>query len=132
MCPPQPLAAADAMLWFGPPAMCCTPPRHRLREKTFLADAGLPVTPFRRVDSLEDLAAAALQLGLCPPILKTAGFGYDGKGQVRIANAAKLADAWQAIGEREAVLESFVDFERGALSRRGARRRWRLRPLRSD
>ena len=85
--------------------------QHRLREKTFLSQAGLPLTPFRRVGSLEDLTAAARELGL-PAILKTADFGYDGKGQFRITNESELAQAWRGVGERESVLEAFVDFER--------------------
>jgi 5-(carboxyamino)imidazole ribonucleotide synthase len=95
--------------------------QHRLREKTFLSRAGLPVTPFRRVTSVEDLAAAARELGL-PAILKTADFGYDGKGQFRIADASELARGWQGVGERESVLEAFVDFEReiSVVAARGA------------
>lgn len=85
--------------------------QHRLREKTFLANAGLPVTNFRRVTSMEDLRRAVSELGL-PAILKTAGFGYDGKGQARILNEADLPAAWSAVGESEAVLEAFVDFDR--------------------
>ena len=84
--------------------------QHRLREKTFLSRASLPLTPFRRITSLQDLTAAARELGL-PAILKTADFGYDGKGQVRITDAAELAQAWQSVGERESVLEAFVDFD---------------------
>jgi len=84
--------------------------QHRLREKTFLSKAGLPLTPFRRVASLADLHKAAAELGL-PAILKTADFGYDGKGQFRILHAGQLAEAWRAVGEQEAVLEAFVDFE---------------------
>jgi 5-(carboxyamino)imidazole ribonucleotide synthase len=82
-----------------------------LREKTFLLNAGLPLTPFRRVASLPDLEKAAGELGL-PAILKTADFGYDGKGQFRILKADQLQAAWQAVGQQEAVLEAFVDFER--------------------
>jgi 5-(carboxyamino)imidazole ribonucleotide synthase len=85
--------------------------QHRLREKTFLSQAGLPVAPFRRVSSMEELGAAAAELGL-PAILKSAGFGYDGKGQYRIKSADDFTAAWRAVGEREAVLEAFVDFER--------------------
>ena len=70
--------------------------QHRLREKTFLSRAGLPLTPFRRVASLEDLAAAARELGL-PAILKTADFGYDGKGQFRITSALELAQHGEAL-----------------------------------
>jgi 5-(carboxyamino)imidazole ribonucleotide synthase len=84
--------------------------QHRLREKTFLSEAGLPVTPFRRVRSMEELQQAARDLGL-PAVLKTAGFGYDGKGQYRIKTAQDFAAAWEAVGEQEAVLEAFIDFQ---------------------
>ena len=85
--------------------------QHRLREKTFLAQSGLPLTGFRRVTSLDELRSAVGELGL-PAILKTAGFGYDGKGQFRIHGPAQIEAAWEALGEQEAVLEAFVDFER--------------------
>src|SRR3954451_23444063 len=85
--------------------------QHRLREKTFLSEAGLPLTPFRRVNSVHELTAASRELGL-PAILKTADFGYDGKGQFRIADASEFAQAWRGVGEHESVLEAFVDFER--------------------
>jgi 5-(carboxyamino)imidazole ribonucleotide synthase len=85
--------------------------QHRLREKTFLANAGLPLTPFRHVVCRQDLPEAAREIGL-PAILKSAGFGYDGKGQFRIFSAEDFDSAWRAVGEREAVLEAFVDFER--------------------
>ena len=84
--------------------------QHRLREKTFLSRAGLPVTPFRRVTSLAELQTAAADLRL-PAILKTADFGYDGKGQFRVSTESDLAAAWKAVGGREAVLEAFIPFE---------------------
>ena len=85
--------------------------QHRLREKSFLARSGLPHSPFRRVGRLEELAQAAEEIGL-PAILKTADFGYDGKGQYRIHSSDDFPAAWRAVGEREAVLEAFVDFAR--------------------
>lgn len=85
--------------------------QHRLREKMFLAKSGLPLTPFERIQSREELKNAVEKLGV-PTILKTADFGYDGKGQYRIRSAADFEAAWQAVGEREAVLEAWVDFER--------------------
>ena len=39
--------------------------QHRLREKTFLEAAGLPVTPFRRVASLADLRSPSMNFR-CP------------------------------------------------------------------
>ena len=104
-------AAAERNAPVRPAGQVLHTTQHRLREKTFLSRAGLPLTPFRRVASLEDLTSAARELGL-PAILKTADFGYDGKGQFRIADVSELAQAWRAVGERESVLEAFVDFER--------------------
>jgi 5-(carboxyamino)imidazole ribonucleotide synthase len=85
--------------------------QHRLREKTFLARGGFPVTPFRPVSSLADLQAGVHDLGL-PAVLKTAGFGYDGKGQSKISSLREAEAALQALEGQEAILEAFVDFER--------------------
>ena len=85
--------------------------QNRLREKDALAAAGLPVTPYRPVRSSADLERGVTELGL-PCILKTAESGYDGKGQVRLDSAENLSVAWHAMQGREAILESFVPFER--------------------
>jgi 5-(carboxyamino)imidazole ribonucleotide synthase len=85
--------------------------QQRIREKTFLKSAGLPMTPYCEVRTLEDLEHAVAELGL-PAVLKTAAFGYDGKGQFLIRSRDQLAAAWNAIGRQEAVLEAFIDFER--------------------
>jgi 5-(carboxyamino)imidazole ribonucleotide synthase len=85
--------------------------QQRIREKAFLKNAGLPMTPYREVRSPEDLEQAVAELGL-PAVLKTAAFGYDGKGQFLIGSRDQLAAAWNAIGRLEAVLEAFIDFER--------------------
>ncbi len=84
--------------------------QHRLREKKFLSQAGFPVVPFRRVTSLDELLSALNELGY-PAVLKTAGWGYDGKGQSKIATAAAAGPAWTALATEEAVLEAFIDFE---------------------
>ncbi|HZU06054.1 MAG TPA: 5-(carboxyamino)imidazole ribonucleotide synthase [Chloroflexota bacterium] len=83
--------------------------QHRLREKTFLARAGFPTAPFQPVRSEAEAVAALERVG-CPAVLKTAGYGYDGKGQARIASPADLAPALRALDQPEAVLEGFVDF----------------------
>ena len=85
--------------------------QHRGREKRFLSRAGLPVAPHALVDTLEALQAAVSRLGV-PAVLRTASFGYDGKGQVRIERAEDAEPAWDQIGRQSAVLEAFVDFER--------------------
>ncbi len=83
----------------------------RVAEKAFLNDLGLQTAPWAAVASEADLAAAVARLG-CPAILKTARFGYDGKGQVRLAAAAEVPAAWAAMAGAPSVLEGFVAFER--------------------
>jgi 5-(carboxyamino)imidazole ribonucleotide synthase len=95
--------------------------QHRLREKEFLDQAGIPLPGFMAVGSAGDLAAAAVELGL-PAVLKTAAFGYDGKGQRKIAPGDNLAEAWAPFAGTGAVLEQFVRFEKeiSVLVARGA------------
>jgi 5-(carboxyamino)imidazole ribonucleotide synthase len=83
--------------------------QNRLREKTFLLDHGFPVTLFKAVNSLEDLNAGLNEFG-CPSVLKTAGFGYDGKGQTKITSADQAEAALASAGAQEMILEAWVDF----------------------
>ena len=85
--------------------------QHRLREKTFLKAAGLPLPAFMPVESLAQLEAAVAQLGT-PAVLKTAAFGYDGKGQRKIFKESDLAEVWSSFAGQAAVLEAWVPFER--------------------
>ncbi len=83
--------------------------QQRLREKTFLADCGIPVTPFRPVSLLAELTAAARDLGL-PAVLKTASFGYDGKGQQKLRPDSDLPSAFAGLQGAEGIFEAYVDF----------------------
>lgn len=119
--PADTAAAAERCAPVRPAGHILHTTQHRLREKTFLAGAGLPLTPFRRVASLAELAQAAGEIGL-PAILKTADFGYDGKGQHRITSEADFEAAWKTVAQSESVLEALVDFEReiSVVAARGA------------
>lgn len=85
--------------------------QHRLREKTFLTEQSIPVTPFAAIYQEADLLGAAERVGF-PAVLKTAGSGYDGKGQQQVQDLEDLQAAYAALGESVCVLESFVDLER--------------------
>ena len=71
------------------------------------------VSPYRAVDGPECLVEALAELGT-PAILKTADFGYDGKGQVRIDRADQAEEAWSHMGRPLGVLEAFVPFTQEA------------------
>lgn len=85
--------------------------QNRLREKTFLSANGFPVTAFRHIKLIDDLYRATDELGF-PCILKTAGFGYDGKGQAKLQAHHDIEPAFAAMNDQASVLEAFVDFEK--------------------
>ncbi len=134
-----PAATAAACAEFAPlrpGAQALHVAQNRLREKQFFVAQGLPTAPFAEVGSLDDLLAGLEKIG-ASAILKTATSGYDGKGQVLIANGqpadsnlatagrqspisqpqvanlqSLASSAWDAIHHQPAILEGFVEFER--------------------
>jgi 5-(carboxyamino)imidazole ribonucleotide synthase len=68
------------------------------------------VAPFARVDSEGELHAALEELGY-PAVVKTAAFGYDGKGQVIVESPAQVSTAWSALNTATAIVEAFVDLQ---------------------
>jgi 5-(carboxyamino)imidazole ribonucleotide synthase len=84
----------------------------RLREKRFLQEHGFPTTEWWAVtDGAADRGAAEEESSAgYPAVLKTAGFGYDGKGQVVVRSAAEAGAAWERLGRVPCILERFVDY----------------------
>jgi 5-(carboxyamino)imidazole ribonucleotide synthase len=83
----------------------------RLSEKSLAQELGAPTAAFAAVESLDELKARLQEIGL-PAILKTRRFGYDGKGQYRLADAAEAEAAWAAVKGAPSILERVVPFER--------------------
>jgi 5-(carboxyamino)imidazole ribonucleotide synthase len=79
----------------------------RIREKSFLSEHGFGVAPFAVLRTQDDARGAPPHL--FPGIVKSARFGYDGKGQVRVHSPDAARAAFDALGGRECVLEAFVD-----------------------
>jgi len=84
--------------------------QNREREKSFLHKNGFPCAPFRVVDSPETLAAAITEIGF-PCVLKTADFGYDGKGQIKLNGSENPAEVWSRFDAPRGVLEKWIPFE---------------------
>jgi 5-(carboxyamino)imidazole ribonucleotide synthase len=112
-----------------PHAMSLLVCQHRRREKEFLAAHDVPHTPFAVVRSASDLRLAMTEFN-GPAILKTAAFGYDGKGQVRLSVGSDAEVAWKQLGADEGVLEKFVDFalEISVVGARGTDGEWAAFP----
>ncbi len=92
--------------------------QHRLKEKTFLRDAGIPVAEFRPVTNVTELQSACDSF--LPSVVKTALSGYDGKGQVVLREKSEIANAWELLQTDNAILEELVDL-RSEFSIVGAR-----------
>ncbi len=83
--------------------------QNREREKTFLRSHGIPCADFEVVGNATELQVAASRLGgSC--ILKTADFGYDGKGQMRVEPGFDPEKIWGEFGVHRGILEARVEF----------------------
>ena len=85
----------------------------RGREKAFLLREGFACAPHRLVRSREELHAAVAAVGL-PAVVKTAAFGYDGKGQQKLdagAGPQEIDAAWNSLGACVLIVEAWVDFQ---------------------
>ena len=104
---------ADSLEWLAarvavaPGAAAVSIAQDRIREKEFIQAAGIAVAPYAIVRSRAELENVGRQL--FPAILKTARLGYDGKGQVQVANGAAALQAFAAMGEPACVLEQKLD-----------------------
>lgn len=129
------VAAAARHTVVRPGAHVLATAQNRIAEKQFLSDAGFPVTPWRTLAPASSathgpgtpgVGPVAAEVGY-PAIVKTAGFGYDGKGQRRVHDGAGLDAARRAAGLEPSIVERVVSFDRelsviGARSAGGAYR----------
>ena len=107
-----PVEAIDVAAKFAPVrpgAKVLATTQNRIKEKSFLRDAGLPVGNFKPVRSLEELKTACENF--LPAVLKTTTLGYDGKGQTVIREPGEIESAWHQLKTDEAILEEFIEFD---------------------
>jgi len=119
--PRETLEAVAAATPLHPSPRAISICQNREREKNFLRENGIPCTWFAVIASAEDLAAALRELG-GPGVLKTAAFGYDGKGQIKLEGDEDPHRVWADFGADRAVLEAWVPFEKelSIMAARGA------------
>jgi len=107
---------ADTLAWLAshvpvrPAADAVAVTQDRMREKAFFSGLGAPVAPYAEIRSVTDIDNTPDNL--YPGILKAARFGYDGKGQVRVANRAQARAAFEQLDNVDCVLEAMLGLER--------------------
>jgi 5-(carboxyamino)imidazole ribonucleotide synthase len=106
--PPRTIEYVNSITPCHPSARVLEICQNRQKEKEFLKENKIPCAPFKVVNTLEELKKAILEIG-CPCVLKTAVFGYDGKGQIKITSATQnLEEAWSITGGGRGVLEAWI------------------------
>jgi 5-(carboxyamino)imidazole ribonucleotide synthase len=118
--PAHAIAHLESLVAVRPGAQALATTQDRLTEKTFVAKLGLKTAPFFEVSSAEQARSAFAQLG-GRGIIKTRRFGYDGKGQAKVASAEEAVAAFEKF-KAPAILEGFVNFsfEASVVAARGA------------
>lgn len=111
----------EAMRPVRPGARALEIAQDRLEEKRLARALGARTAEFHPVHDRADLGAAIAAIGL-PAILKTARFGYDGKGQTKIRATGEAEAAFAILGGQKGILERFVAFDRevSVVATRGA------------
>jgi len=104
--PAAALATLAERLPVAPAAAAVAIAQDRAAEKAHFVRCGVPCAPYAVIETAEQLAA--VDAALLPGILKTARLGYDGKGQVRVADRAALAAAWAQLQQAPCVLEQML------------------------
>jgi len=84
--------------------------QNRMAEKTWLHVHGFATAPFAVVAAQAEIAAACAQVGF-PAVLKVSRFGYDGKGQARVASLDEAQAAFAAMAGEVCVLEKMLALE---------------------
>ena len=104
----------------SPPAAAVSVAQDRAEEKAHFVRCGVACAPYAVIETVAQLQA--VPDALLPGILKTARMGYDGKGQIRVADRAALALAWDALHQVPCVLEKMLPLaaECSVLVARGA------------
>ncbi|MEM6333375.1 MAG: 5-(carboxyamino)imidazole ribonucleotide synthase [Planctomycetota bacterium] len=109
--PAGPLAGLAETVAVRPSPKVLETCRHRAEEKRFVEACGAAVAPWRACATADEARSAGEAVG-GRGVMKTAEFGYDGKGQRRFDSAGEAAAAWEELGGVACVAEGWVDFDR--------------------
>jgi 5-(carboxyamino)imidazole ribonucleotide synthase len=111
--PAESLRRLAASTVVAPGADAVAVAQDRIVEKTTLRGGGAAVGPFAPLphDAEPATVAAARQVATNGAIVKTARFGYDGKGQVRITHGDELDAARRELGDVDIIVESLLSLD---------------------
>ncbi len=108
--PSEAVHALDGIVPVRPSGAALYTAQQRGREKAFLSERGFPTVPFARASTLAELEQGIASIGT-PIVIKSAAFGYDGKGQHKVVRPGEAERVWNALGKNEVLIEKFVSLQ---------------------
>lgn len=109
--PASTLAFLEQRTVVHPSSTALASTQNRNIEKNFIRAQGIATVPFVSIRHHDDITTLSDQVSF-PAILKVATFGYDGKGQIVCEDLQAVFEAFDALGQKECVLEQRIDLER--------------------
>lgn len=106
--PAHVLESLSATCPVRPSAQALGKTQDRIVEKDFIRECGLLPVPYGAIRTRSDVATAIDAIEF-PAILKTARFGYDGKGQITVNTPDEVVEAYHAHNSADCVLEQRID-----------------------
>ncbi len=83
----------------------------RIKEKTFLNEIGIPTTRWAPCENPRDISTTLEQWQTSECIVKTARFGYDGKGQIKLRDIDNIPEKWTELNSQHTVIEEIINFD---------------------
>jgi 5-(carboxyamino)imidazole ribonucleotide synthase len=108
--PVAPLHSIETMVPIRPGIRALEIAQDRVEEKLFAIGLGGRTAPFEIVGDRQEASPALEKVGF-PAILKTIRMGYDGKGQIRVAEPGQISEAWHQLGRQPSIVEAVVNFD---------------------
>lgn len=108
--PVAPLHSIETLVPIRPGIRALEIAQDRVEEKLFAIGLGGRTAPFEIVGDRQEASPALEKVGF-PAILKTIRMGYDGKGQIRVAEPGQISEAWHHLGRQPSIVEAVVNFD---------------------
>lgn len=108
--PAHVLDTLSASCAVHPKASAVEKAQNRIVEKAFIRSCGLLPVPYGSITTYSEIAPAIDKIEF-PAIMKTARFGYDGKGQCRVDSLDEVKQAYRDFEQQHCVLEQMIDLK---------------------
>lgn len=110
--PSESIKFVENIVTTSPSSKVISIAQNRVKEREFFNKNNLPCHKYKYISSSQEALNFLNNNNLEKAIIKTADFGYDGKGQIRIKKSDNIEEIWSKSDFKHAVIEEFVSFKK--------------------